>query len=201
MASHHRAVTGITRAQAIRALKLAADGSCLGARDAALLAVMSDGMLSATEAARLLVGDAVFHTDDTARLRIRPPKIAGNDYDTVILRAGSTPLLRRWLAWVDPKPDDRLFQCLDHKQRPIGPISRRGIVAVIRERAEAAGIKGNFASQSLRIGAAESMAERGAKIAEIQRAARWKSWTTAAPYVRRARAKQRAEASKRYRHS
>ena len=173
MASHHRAVTGITRAQAIRALKLAADGSCLGARDAALLAVMSDGMLSATEAAKCLVGDATFYPDGTTRLRIG----AGADSDRVKLRAGSTRLLRRWLAWVDPKSDDRLFQQLDHRQWPVGPISRRAIVAVIRERAEAAGTQGNFASQSLRIGAAESMAEGGAKVAEIQRAARWKSWT------------------------
>lgn len=119
----------------------------------------------------------------------------------VLLGAGSTRRLRRWLAWVELRRLDRLFQQLDRRQRPVGPISRRGVVAIIRKRLEAAGITGFFGSQSLRIGAAESMAEAGATIEEIQRAARWRSWTTAAPYVRRARARRGAEARKRYRHS
>ena len=185
-------IRGITRAQVACPIKLAADGSCQGARDAALLAVMSNAMLTASDAARLLVGDVSIYADGTARVFLRATQ-ATEEPVPVGLWQGSTRRLRQWLAWYNPHPDERLFQRLDHRQKPVGPISRQAIVAIIRKRARAAGIEGNFGSESLRIGAAESMAEAGRTVKQIQKAGRWKTRRTALGHAWRAWARKSAE--------
>lgn len=72
----------------------------------------------------------------------------------MVLGKGATRLLRGWLGWVAPNPDDPLYQLLDSSQWAIGPISRRSIVAVVRKRVEDVGVTGTFGIDSLRIGAA-----------------------------------------------
>ena len=194
-------IRGITRAQVACAIELAADGSCQGARDAALLAVMSNCMLSAREAASLYAGDVNFYADGTARIFLTGTQ-ANSTAEPVPVRlwTRSTRRLRQWLAWINPHPDERLFQRLDHRQKPLGPISGKAIVAIIRKRARAAGIEGNFGSESLRIGAAESMAEAGRTVKQIQKAGRWRTRRTALSHAWRAWARKSAEErEKRYR--
>lgn len=191
--------TGINWAQADAAAALAADGSCLGARDAAILAVMSDGLLRASETAALLVADVAFHPDDTARLFVEASKTDPEGEGTVLfLGAPTAKRLRAWLAWVDAKRTEPLFQRLDRAQRPIGPMSRQTIYKVVRSRAAAAGIEGGVGSHSLRVGSAQSLAAAGASVVEMQTVGRWKSPTMPARYARAERAGRNAVARLRY---
>lgn len=190
---------GVNWAQADAAAALAADGSCKGARDAAILAVMSDGLLRASEATALKVADVAFHPDRTARLFVEASKTDPEGEGVVLfLGAPTASRIRRWLAWVDLKRTDPLFQRLDRAHRPQGGMSRRAMYTVIRERAKAAGVEGEVGSHSLRVGAAQSLAAAGASVVEMQTVGRWKSPTMPARYARAERAGRNAVARLRY---
>ena len=63
----------------------------------------------------------------------------------------------------------------------LGPAA---ICGVIKRRAKQAGITRRVSGHSLRVGAALSLAERNASVAEMQREGRWKSFSMPAYYVR-----------------
>ena len=173
-------VKGIDWAQADKAAALAADGSAKGARDAALLSVMSDALLGANEVIDLKVGDVQFQPDGSARLLMRTRGEGAGQY----LGEMTVRRVRRWLAWTNPGPEAPLFPRLDKAQRPIGSIGRQGIRLIIVARAKAIGIEGGVGSHSLRLGAAQSLAGAGASVGEMQTAGGWKSPTMPVQYSR-----------------
>ena len=178
--------TGINWAQADAAASLASDGSAKGARDAAMLSVMSDAMLKASEAAALTAADVVFYPDGSARLYLAEAE-EGEEGASLFLGGPTVKRLRQWLAWTNPRPDQPLFPRLDKVQRPQGRISRQGVYLVIKARAKAVGIEGEVSSHSLRVGAAESLAAAGASVEELQASGRWKSASMPSRYARAGR--------------
>ncbi|MCY4353265.1 MAG: tyrosine-type recombinase/integrase [Truepera sp.] len=75
------------------------------------------------------------------------------------------------------------------------PVSKSGLVAtaalsarsvrrIIQARAEAAGVEGRVSGHSLRVGAAQSLAQAGASLVEMQQAGRWQSPSMPGHYAR-----------------
>lgn len=79
------------------------------------------------------------------------------------------------LRWEDA---DEMCRCAEAGGDP------RGIRAVVKRRAAQAGISRRVSGHSLRVGAAQSLAERNLSVAEMQREGRWKSPSMPAYYVR-----------------
>ncbi len=170
----------LSRAAVRAAARAAESGSYRGYRDAALLCVMFDGLLRASEAANLKVRDLEWTTSGSVRLHVKARN--GQIGRCVILRPNTVRRLRRWLNSPFSLPEASLFPRMDEWHWALGKISRQGIYQVVRERFAAIGIKGVVA-QSLRAGGAASLAENGATIAEIQAAGGWRSPTMPARYA------------------
>ena len=81
--------------------------------------------------------------------------------------------VRAWMAAAGIE-DGPLFQRLDKAGQPWGPLSTQSIRAIIRRRAQDAGIEGRVSGHSLRVGSAQSLATAGASVVEMQQAGRWR---------------------------
>lgn len=192
-------VAGLTWRQAERAASLAADGSARGLRDAAILAVMSDGMLRGSEAAALDVRDVEFRSDGTARLRVRSSKTDPEGKGTTLFLGEQTAVRVQTLLYHQGlRPNDPLFHRIDKAGRSRGRITYQGIRLAVRKRAADAGISGRISSHSLRVGAAQSLAKRGASVVEMQHAGRWRSPNMPARYAAGEEAARGAVARLRY---
>ena len=97
------------------------DGSVRGLRDAALLAVMSDGLLRVSEAAALEVAD--LEAEDANTLTIRRSK-TDQEAEGAVQYIGE-PTVARVRAWLDAAgiAAGPLFQGLDRAGRPRGRLS------------------------------------------------------------------------------
>lgn len=151
-------------------------GDVAGLRDAALIAVASDGLLRVSEICALDVADFAAEDDGSGRLRIRTSK-TDPEGDGALLYLGA-PTVRRVRDWLDiaGHVDGPLFRSL----RRGGHVQPRRLTAnairgIIQRRVAAAGIEGNISGHSLRIGGAQSLAAAGASLVELQTAGRWAS--------------------------
>ena len=171
----------VSRAEVRAAARAAETGSDRGYRDAALLCVIFDGLLQASEAASLKVRDLQWTTSGPVRLHVR----AGNGRGgrSVRLRPRTIRRLRRWLNTPFALPAAYLFPRMDSWHWALGRISRQGISLLVRERFGAVGIEG-VSAQWLRAGGAAALAMDGASVAEIQAAGGWRSPTMPAKYSR-----------------
>ena len=77
-------------------------------------------------------------------------------------------------------------------------LTDRSIRVIIRQRAKAAGMDGRVSGHSLRVGSAQSLANAGASLVEMQVAGRWRSPAMPARYAQGQLAKQGAVARLRY---
>ena len=77
-------------------------------------------------------------------------------------------------------------------------LTDRSIGIIIKQRARAAGVDGRVGGHSLRVGSAQSLANAGASLVEMQVAGRWLSPVMPALYVQGQLAKQGAVARLRY---
>ena len=162
-----------------------AQGDLRGLRDAAMVAVASQCLLRVSEVSGLDVTEVSFRPDGTARARIRRSKTDQHGRGSVHhVCEDAAAWLRVWIevAGIRTGP---LFRALARGGRVsdqrLGPDSVR---AAIKRRAGEAGIGGRMSGHSLRIGAAQSLAERDVSLAELQRAGRWKSPAMPGYYVR-----------------
>ena len=171
----------VSRAAVRAAARAAESGSDRGYRDAALICVLFDGLLQASEAANLQVRDLEFAASGSVRLHVKARN--GHNGRRVPLRPDTVRRLRRWLSTPFALPEASLFPRMDKWHWALGSISRQGINQVVRERFAAVGVKGVVA-QSLRAGGARSLAMDGASIAEIQQAGGWRSPTMPMRYAR-----------------
>ena len=160
-----------------------ADDDHRGIRDAALLGVISSALLRIAEASALDAGDVSFLADGSALIETRRSKTDQHGDGAVgyVTRAAAARL-RKWMdtAGIESGP---LFRPVPGR---IGEdrLGAAAICAVIKRRAKQAGITRRVSGHSLRVGAALSLAERNASVAEMQREGRWKSFSMPAYYVR-----------------
>lgn len=159
-------------------------GTLQGLRNSALLHVMSDGLLRASEAAELQIGDiqangmVIRHskTDQEGKgEHLYLCKETRRIIQLYLERAGLTKgyLFRHITARGD---------MIDERKKP--PLSYSSLRWIIRHSAAKVGIEEKIATHSLRIGSAVSLAERGASLVEMQIAGRWKSPSMPAHYAR-----------------
>ena len=148
-------------------------GSVRGLRDAALLAVMSDGLLRVSEAAGIEVAD--LEAEGANTLTIRRSKTDQEAKGAA--RYIGEPTVARVRGWLEAAGIEGgpLFQRLDRAGRPRGRLSTVSIPAIVQRRAAEAGIEGRVSGQSLRVGGAQSLAAAGASVVEMQTAGRWQS--------------------------
>ena len=161
------------QADAAAAVAGSSDGSVRGLRDAALLAVMSDGLLRVSEAAALKVAD--LEAEGANTLTIRRSK-TDQESEGAVQYIGE-PTVARVRAWLSAAgiTGGPMFQRLDKAGGPRGRLSTVSIRAIIQRRAAEAGVEGHVSGHSLRVGGAQSLAAAGASIVEMQTAGRWQS--------------------------
>ena len=173
-----RRTDGLTWDEVERVCAVAgSSGTAAGLRDAAMISLMSDCLLRISEVVAVDVedigeeglqihrgerGDVLYICEWTRQLIIRYRRKSG---------IASGALFRR-IRFQTHVTEDRL--------------GVKGAREAIRRRATEAGVTGRISGQSLRIGAAVSLAEAGATVNEVQRAGRWQGPTMPARYVREA---------------
>ena len=161
-------------------------GSLAAFRDAALISIMSDGMLRVSEVAALQCADIQEADGGSGLLTIHSSKTDQEGEGTILFLGALT--MRRIRVWITAAGFNSgpLF-------RPIrvggiveeGALSSRSIRNVIQKRARQAGIDSvRISGHSLRIGSAQSLALRGASLVELQQAGRWTSPHMPGRYVR-----------------
>ena len=157
-----------------------------GARDAALFRVMSDALLRISEAVGLDCEDITDEADGSGRLLVRTSKTDQEGKGAVLyLKPGTLHAIRAYQARAGfmEGPLFRRMQKgdrIDLKRR----LTADGARLVIKAAAQAANIEGT-SGHSFRVGTAQSLAEKGASLVELQNAGRWKSPDMPAHYTRR----------------
>ena len=195
-------VRGISWEEADRMRDLAADvGDARGLRDAALIAVASDALLRVSELSNVQVRDVAFEGDGSARLLVRRSKNDRRGRGALLFLGRRTAqLVREWMAAAKVETG-----ALFRRMHRAGSIAAEGmgigsVRRVIVRRAKAAGVSGRVSGHSLRVGAAQSLARRGAGLVAMQKAGRWVSPDMPARYTRSQAAAEGAVARLRHRH-
>ena len=195
-------VRGVSLEMAEQVADLAArDGTVAGLRDAALILTGSEGMLRVSELAGLLAGDLDYAADGSGRLTIRSSKTDQEGTGRVLfLGPVAVQRVQEWVraAGIDEGP---LFRRL-HRGERVGDaaLSTASIRDIIKFRCARAGITGYISGHSLRVGAAQSLAEKGASLVELQNAGRWTSPAMPAHYTQSQQAARGAIARLRHHH-
>jgi integrase len=159
-----------------------------GLRDRALLLIGWAAALRRSELAALGASDLRFEPDgliielrrsktDQEAAGEAVPVPFGTQAQTCPVRA-----LREWLAAAGN--DGAVFRRIDRHGNIGSNLTATAIATIIRARASAAGIPGDFAGHSLRAGIATTAAHAGRSEASIMRHGRWKSIQVARRYIR-----------------
>ena len=193
-------VLGVDFAKADAAASVAAsDGSLHGLRDAAIIAVMSDGLLRISELAALQVDDVVLESED-GQVTIRRSK-TDQEGTGAVLYLGP-PTVERVKTWMEEARIDSgpLFRRVRRGGKTVGDsaLSTASVRNIVKRRCAVAGLTGSVSGHSLRVGGAQSLASGGASIAEMQTAGRWTSPQMPGHYARGQLAARGAVARVRY---
>ena len=143
-----------------------------GILDVALISLMRDAMLRASEAAALTWNDIETAGDGTGRLLIRRSKTDTEGHGTVVFVSRPT-MARLRLLPSERGPCDRVFGL-----RP-NQIARR-----IKKAAKVAGLGDGFSGHSPRVGMARDLARAGIELPSLMNAGRWRSPAMPAHYTR-----------------
>ena len=153
---------GWSQADAMAAVSVSTRPGLAGLRDAAIITVMSDGLLRVSELAALNTDDVRTEPDGSGRLTISSSKTDQTGAGAVLYLGA--PTLSRVYAWL---------QQAGHQSGPLFRRIRRGghltdqrlsvraLRDIVKTRAADAGIDGTVSGHSLRIGGAESLAAVG----------------------------------------
>lgn len=178
-------VQGVDFSAADVAAAVASSNGLAGLRDAALIAVASDAMLRASEVVALQVADLQREDDGSGRLTIRSSKTDQEGIGATLYLG--PPTMRRLRAWLEAAAMEEgpLFRRV-RRGGKAGPeaLAAQSVRQIIRRRCAAAGLEGRISGHSLRVGAAQSLAQGGATIVELQTAGRWASPSMPAHYAR-----------------
>lgn len=177
-------VAGLRRSNLEAAAVLAANGGtdAAGLRDAAMLRLGSDGLLRVSELVAVQVGDLVDEEDGSGRLRLRSSKTdQTGDGATLYVCPETLVAVRAWQA-ASGIAAGFLFRRLSRAGNVVGdrPLSTVAARAIVKRRAEAAGVAGRVSGHSLRVGSAQSLVRRGADLPQLMQAGRWRDSATAA---------------------
>ena len=190
-------VTGVRWEQADRAAEMAEKaGDLAGVRDAAIVAVASDALLRVSEVAVLDVSD-VNLAEQTVLIRRSKTDQEG----TGVVQFLGKPTTERIRAWLlkSGLTEGALFRAVNRAGRMRGRrLTNRNIRIIVTQRARAAGADGRVSGHSLRVGSAQSLANAGATLVEMQVAGRWRSPAMPARYAQGQLARQGAVARLRY---
>lgn len=185
-----------------------------GLRDAAILAVMSDGLLRVSEVVALDASDVAIDPQDVSGAGDLPSQGGMPPGGTVTIRSSKTDqegegyalyigpaTVKRIQAWtsaaaIDDGPLFRRIRRGGHVQEE--RITARAVQLIVKRRAADAGIGGSVSGHSLRVGAAQSLAAAGAGVVEMQTAGRWASPDMPGRYARAQLAARGAVARLRY---
>ena len=183
------------------AVLAAAEGTCAGLRDAAILRLGSDALLRVSELAGVRVEDVQAETDGSGRLTLRTSKTDQEGRgETLFVGPPTMAAIRAWqdAAGVAEGP---LFRRLGRggKVHPSGAgLTVNAIRSILRRRAQAAGVEGRVSGHSLRVGSAQSLVHAGADLPALMQAGRWQDSATAAGYAKAELAGRGAVARLRY---
>ncbi len=159
-------------------------GDARGARDAALVGVASHALLRVSEVSRLDAEDVSPQRDGSALVKIRRSKTDQYGKGAVLhVCKDAAGRLGRWmtLAGIESGP---VFRPVNGGAIKASRLGTSAIRAAIKRRAAQAGIARRVSGHSLRVGAAQSLAERGVSLAELQVIGRWTSPAMPGRYVR-----------------
>ena len=166
-------VTGVGWAQSDAAVALASRDGLAGFRDSALIAIGSDALLRVSELAALEVADIDF---GTGTVTVRKSK-TDQESEGAVLYLGE-PTLNWVQKWLDTSGIEHgpLFLRVNRGGTVRAKVlSHQAIRQIIKQRANAAGVKGRVSGHSLRVGSAQSLAAAGTTLVEMQQAGRWDS--------------------------
>lgn len=164
-------------------------------RDRALIGIMSDALLRVGEAQALEVSH-INTTDHTLVVARSKTDQEGRGF-TLYMGPRTTEDIEQWVTSADLVVGP-LFRSLTRRGRIMEGMSSQSIRRVICRRAKEAGITRWVSGHSLRIGAAQSLAAKGATLVEMQVVGRWKSPNMPAHYARSQAAKRGVVARLRY---
>ena len=156
------------------------EGTIAGLRDAAMIRLMSDGLLRISEVVTVNVGDL---KEKTLTLRSSKTDQEGTGESLYVCDATRNVLDRyRERSGITDGAVFRHIRRGDHIQPTrLHPHSARRI---IQKRAADAGVGGFISGHSLRVGSAVSLAQAGATVVDMQVAGRWKSSQMPAHYAK-----------------
>lgn len=188
---------GWERADAL-CLTVERSGKTIDLRDSAMVAVMSDALLRISEIAALTVDDVEFREDSSGLVHVRRSK-TDQEAEGAMLYLGPATVdrVKRWMetAGVDSGPLFRRMRRGDTVTDD--PLTPQSVREIVKQAARFLDIEG-AGGHSLRIGSAQSLAERGASLVEMQHAGRWTSPRMPALYSRRTAAAKSAVARLRH---
>ena len=175
------------------------DDSLAGVRDAAIIALASDGLLRISEITNIQVEDVSEMPDGTGRLTIVKSK-TDQEGEGKVLFVGK-PTLTRIQVWCRDAgiEDGYLFRRVHKGGGSVGiALTPQSVRAIIRKRAAQADLDGDINGHSLRVGSAQSLSEAGAELPALMEAGRWNSAVLAARYIKAQQASKSAVARLRY---
>ena len=156
-----------------------ADKSVAGLRDASLIRLMSDCLLRVSEAVAVNIEDIKENT-----LLVRSSKTDQEGVgETLYVCDVTLEMITRYKA-AAALTAGALFRRLYKNGRAGQRLTDRSARQIVKDRAGAVGINGFVSGHSLRVGSAESLAQGGASLVEMQTAGRWKDPKMPAHYAR-----------------
>ena len=154
------------------------DGTMWRLRDACIVSLMSDAMLRISEVAGIKRSDITYMDNHSTLYIHRSKTTKEGDGDTLYVCPATVRILKEWIREAKVGMEERLFLPIYQGtvvHKPRRGLTKYSISKIVQDRAKAADITGNVKGHNLRVGAAQSLAEAGASVVEIQQAGRWKS--------------------------
>ena len=172
------------------------DKSVAGLRDACLIRLMSDCLLRVSEAVAVDIEDINI---DKNTLLVRSSKTdQTGEGRTLFVGDVTLDLVRRYQESSNLTEGALFRRMVKGDRLSVHRLTDRSARQIIKDRARAVGLTGFISGHSLRVGAAESLAQGGATLVEMQTAGRWADPKMPAHYARSEMAAQGAVARLRY---
>jgi integrase len=178
-------------AELMARLEDACGADLIGLRDRAMLSLGYDTLCRQGELVALQVQDIEVLEDGSARILVRCSKadpFGRGEY--VYLTVRGLAHLEAWLERADLVEGPILRGVYFGERVGRGALHTRTLITRLRALAEAAGLPPadarSLGGHSMRVGAAQDLAIRGATLSQIMRAGRWRSLESVAHYIREA---------------
>ena len=171
----------------LRTQRMLAD-SLKSVRDALIFSLLSDGLLRGSELLTIKVRDLSIQPDGSGRLLVPRSKTDQTGKGAVLyIRFETVKVLKRYIHLSGLSDDDVLIQGLQHRGCTLSgrPMSMPGLNKMIKTVfREVFDESEKISSHSFRIGTAETLAELGVSLVELQNAGRWSSPSMPSRYTR-----------------